>query len=105
MKIFNISRGKGKTMRMLYASEFNNVPILCDTKAHKSYIVELAKKCEIKIPEPMTVCEFLRSEKTISNKPMSVLIDEMDSVLSSLLSQAFNVNVEAVTITTDKEIV
>lgn len=28
MKVINLERGKGKTTRLLYASEFNNMPIL-----------------------------------------------------------------------------
>lgn len=100
MKIFNLPRQKGKTMRMLYASEFNNAPILCATEASKRYIEEKANNLEIDIPKPITVYELLKKGST---PPSFVLIDEMDMVLSTLMQQAFNVKVEAVTITTDKQ--
>lgn len=60
MKIFNLPRQKGKTMRMLYASEYNNIPILCATDASKYYLEEIASKFEIKIPKPMSVRELLK---------------------------------------------
>lgn len=101
MKIFNLPRQKGKTMRMLYASEFNNIPILCATEMFKRYIEEKASNFEIDIPKPMTVRELLKRGSTL---PSSVLIDEVDLVLSTLMQQAFNVKVEAVTITTDEQV-
>ena len=38
MKIINLPRGQGKTTRLLYASEFNDAPILCHTHASKDYL-------------------------------------------------------------------
>ena len=35
MKIINLGRGQGKTTRLLYASEFNDTPILCANMKHK----------------------------------------------------------------------
>ena len=37
MKIINLGRGKGKTTRLLYASEFNDAPILCSTLNEKIF--------------------------------------------------------------------
>ena len=35
MKIINLGRGQGKTTRLLYASEFNDMPILCSNSYMK----------------------------------------------------------------------
>ena len=41
MKIINLGRGQGKTTRLLYASEFQNIPILCkDWSAKRDLCVE-----------------------------------------------------------------
>jgi hypothetical protein len=102
MKIFNLQRGRGKTTRMLYASEFNNAPILCYNTMYKQNVIDMANKFGINIPEPMTVSEFIQYKKIHPKSPMPILIDEMDITLSLLLLQAFNTEVIGATITTDK---
>ena len=84
MKIFNLSRGQGKTMRMLYASEYHNAPILCSTCASKTYIVDMAKRQGINIPEPITLSDIVRDNKGVT-RDLDVLVDEMDDVFSQLL--------------------
>ena len=37
MKIINLGRCQGKTTRLLYASEFNNIPILVATFQQKDF--------------------------------------------------------------------
>ena len=39
MKIINLGRGQGKTTRLLYASEFNDIPILCANHAMKEHLI------------------------------------------------------------------
>ena len=109
MKIFNLSRGTGKTIRMLYASEFNNIPILCMNESHKANLIEQSRRFGINIPEPITVSNFIelkggRTHKSYRDKDIlsEVLIDEMDSVLSLLMLQAFGTEIIGATITTDK---
>lgn len=48
MKIINLPRGRGKTMRLLYASEFNYIPILCSTNAEKIHLIEQANRFGLK---------------------------------------------------------
>ena len=43
MRIFNLSRAAGKTTRMLYASEFENAPILCRGLPDKGRLMDKAK--------------------------------------------------------------
>lgn len=89
-RIFNLPRATGKTMRMLYASEFNNVPIMCRNGASKMYLIDTAKRYRIKIPEPITVNEFIRDKH---NYP-DVLIDEAFCVLKAFLG---NTNIVGMT--------
>lgn len=98
MKLFNLPRGYGKTMRMLYASEYHNAPILCATCANKTYIMDMAKRQGINIPEPITLSDIVRGNTTYKN---DVLVDEMDDVFSQLLSH-LGLNMIGGTITTDK---
>ena len=58
IKIFNLPRGSGKTTRMLYASEFNNAPIICSTESRKRHIIKAAKELNLEIPDPLTVHEI-----------------------------------------------
>ena len=88
MKIINLGRGQGKTIRLLYASEFNNFPILCATFKHKDLLVEMAHSLGLKIPEPIVVSELTTSRIQNSyavNKDL--LIDEAPLVLQNLLHQ------------------
>ena len=110
VKIFNLARGQGKTIRMLYASEFNNIPILCYNEQHKSNLIEQAERCGIDIPEPITVNNFIelkgaRFHKVYRDKDIvpQVLIDEMDSVLSLLMLQAFGTEISGGTMTIAEE--
>lgn len=77
-KVFNLPRGSGKSMRMLYASEFAAVPILC---VNKDYLKDLAQRYGIKIPEPISVDDYVRDKA----KYPKVLIDEALCVLKDFL--------------------
>ena len=87
MKIINLSRGNGKTTRLLYASEWNNIPILCATEAQKDYLVSQAERLGLIIPEPIFASEVtsnrIRGSKA-ANK--DILIDEAPMVLQNLLN-------------------
>jgi hypothetical protein len=87
MKIINLGRGQGKTTRLLYASEFNNMPILCSSLHEKQLLIAKANEYDLKIPEPITVNDVisnkLRGNKSIDN---GVLVDEAPIVFQSLLT-------------------
>lgn len=80
-KTINLPRGAGKTTRMLYASEFNNVPILCGSVSAKQYLVDTARRAKIQIPTPITVNDFIKS----GNRPQEVLVDEALYVLQRFM--------------------
>lgn len=102
MRIFNLGRGQGKTIRMLYASEYHNAPILCATDVSKKYIMDMAKWKGINIPEPITVSEV--TEGRIRGKNYKdILVDDMDCVFKQMLTQ-YGLNMLGGTITIDKEV-
>ena len=101
MRIFNLSRGKGKTIRMLYASEYHNAPILCATESDKKHIMDMAQWHDINIPEPI-VAYNITNHKLRGKKVNAVIVDEMGAVLQSLLAQ-YGLDILGATITTDKE--
>lgn len=104
MKIINLGRGQGKTTRLLYASEFNDVPILCASYAQKNLLVSQAEKLNLKIPEPVVVGELIsgkyQSKRTLNN---GLLVDEVPMVLQQLLNSiGVNSEVKAITLTSDE---
>lgn len=101
MRIFNLSRGSGKTIRMLYASEYHNVPILCTDETNKKYIMDMARWKNIHIPEPITVCDIV-NHKTQGQGFNGVVVDDMDCVFQALLAQ-YRLDILGATITIDKE--
>ena len=101
MKIINLARGQGKTIRLLYASEFNNIPILCKSLHEKQLLIAKANEYGLKIPEPITVNDVisnnLRGDKSVEN---GVLVDEAPSVFQTLLtSLGVRGGIKAITLT------
>ena len=101
MKIFNLGRGQGKTTRMLYASEFNDAPIICPTEESKRYLIEQAKRLNLNIPTPMTVYDAMTNGAR-GERFNKVLVDEMNYVLKFMFRYILNTDVIGGTITTDK---
>lgn len=83
MKIYNLGRGQGKTLRLIVLSEHYNMPILCTTEQSKNMILELAKKINAKIPEPLTIGNVVRDNYKINMK--DYLIDELPAFTNGLL--------------------
>lgn len=104
MKIINLPRGCGKTIRLLYASDFNYTPILCATFAQKDYLISQAERLGLLIPEPIVASEItsnrIRGSKAAD---MDLLVDEAPMVLQSLLSSlGMRGKVKAITLTAEE---
>ena len=100
MKIINLRRGQGKTVRLLYASEWNNIPVLCATYAQKDYLLSQAERIGLLIPEPIVASE-IATNKIIASKAADkdLLVDEAPLVLQNLLrSLGMRGEVKAVTL-------
>lgn len=85
MRIFNLPRGAGKTLRILYASEFNNAPILCRNMQDKEYKMQMAKRIGIVIPEPICISDLANKDMLHSRDVSAILVDEALLVLQELL--------------------
>ena len=97
MKIINLGRQQGKTTRLLYASEFNDIPILCATYQNKRYLMDMAKELRLNIPEPICVGEISKGDSVMDK---DILVDEAPWVLEMLLKNiGMRGNVKAITLT------
>lgn len=101
MKIINLGRGQGKTTRLLYASEFNDIPILCANHAMKEHLIYMARTLGLKIPEPIAASEIttdrIRNSKAADK---DLLVDEAPLVLQNLLnSLGMMGTIKAITLT------
>ena len=99
MKIISLGRGQGKTTRLLYASEFNDTPILCANMKHKDNLIRQAREIGLFIPEPICVHEVF-SDYTKGQEIDKILVDDMEMVFQQMLHNiGFHSNVEAITLT------
>lgn len=87
MKIINLGRRQGKTIRLLYASEWQSIPILCATHSQRDNLMKQAGSLGLKIPEPIVASEIttnrIRKSKAVDK---DLLVDEAPLVLQSLLN-------------------
>lgn len=106
MKIINLPRGCGKTTRLLYASEFQNIPILCATYAQKDYLLSQAERLGLIIHEPIVASEITSNRIRGSNAAkMDLLVDEAPMVLQTLLnSLGMMGEIKAITLTEKDDI-
>lgn len=103
MKIISLGRGQGKTTRLLYASEFNDAPILCSNEVHKKYLKRMAEELRLHIPEPIIVSDFFTS-KIRGKRIEEILVDDAEWVLQNLLySMGLHSEIKAITITPNEE--
>lgn len=99
MKIINLSRQRGKTTRLLYASEFNDAPILCATHQQKQNLMYMAKELGLNIPEPIQVSEISKGSSIMDK---DILVDEAPMVLEMLLrNMGMRGEVKAITLTSN----
>lgn len=100
MKIINLGRGQGKTTRLLYASEFQNVPILCEDWSAKRYLLRRAQELGLNIPEPIAASDL--THETIRSNDLSdknIFVDEAHWVLQRLLnSMGMRGEIQAITL-------
>lgn len=84
MKIINLGRGQGKTTRLLYASEWQHIPILCANDTHKHHLINMAKELRLFIPEPITVSELFATNRLKERRKIEdALVDEAPMVLQT----------------------
>lgn len=96
MKKIIMSRGTGKTTMLIRQSNLSAIPILCATEQSAQYIKEKACKLGCVIPEPISVAALtsVRGKREVK----SVLVDNAEGVLASLVRYLSGASVEAITI-------
>ena len=104
MKIINLPRANGKTTRLLYASEFNNIPILCMNRDAKQHLLDSAKRLNLNIPEPITTSDVtIGGVFKTSMKDQDILVDEAPIVLQYLLNNlGMKGSIKAITLTDEE---
>lgn len=83
MKIWNIPRGSGKTIRMLYASEYTGKNILVSTVTRARELEFEAHRLHLNIPHVICVNEFL--DRHITKCSQDIIIDEAFDVLEAFV--------------------
>ena len=83
MTIWNKPRGSGKTIRMLYASEYTGHNIIVSTAERAHQLEATAKKLGLKIPKVLSVNNFL--DRTIVCD-QDIIIDESFDVLNAFVT-------------------
>lgn len=86
MKVYNLRRGGGKTIRLLCISEYTSAPILCVDQAHKNFIKREAQGLDIKIPDPITISELDKTTRG-SNIAPNYIVDEALTYLQALITR------------------
>ena len=100
MKILNLGRGQGKTTRLLYASEWQGVPILCKDNTSKQHLLDMAQELGLQIPEPISASELTCETFQLKDiNDSNIFVDEAHLVLQRILkSIGFKGNVKAITL-------
>lgn len=83
MKIWNRPRGSGKTIRMLYASEYTGKNILVSTAIRAHELEFEAHRLHLNIPHIICVNEFL--DRNITKCSQDIIIDEAFDVLETFV--------------------
>jgi hypothetical protein len=100
MKIINMGRGQGKTTRLLYASEFNDAPILCSNETQKRYLLYRARELNLDIPEPINVVDLFSNKIRGKRYDDGILVDDAEIVLQQMLySLGLHGAIKAITLT------
>ena len=97
-RVYNLPRGAGKTTRMLYLSEYLQVPILCRSKTAKDCLIGRANEYGIMIPEPITPNDLSNKKFNFRN----ILVDESLEVLDVILNK-YGLNVIGCTLTDEEK--
>lgn len=99
MRLLIKGRQSGKTTGLIYASEATGYPIAVENKTRVKYIEDMAEEIGCIIPQPVTFSE-LRDGIGRSNRLYdTVLVDEVQSILASALSEYLHCNVKGATLT------
>ena len=87
MKIINLDRGQGKTTELVKISNKEWKYIVCKDQQRLDIIMDVAERLGLDIPFPITIKELPLKSRFIE----SVLIDDIEDVLSTLIGKQVDV--------------
>lgn len=98
MTIYKTGRGKGKTLSLIYASMYTGYPIICYTQSRKDNILSMVKQLGVNIKVPYTLQEW---KMTHGLSEPHILIDDLEDMLPTILSEYFGSGVYGATMRID----
>ena len=98
VKIVVGKKGAGKTTEMIKASDATGATIVCFSETECDRVFEESKKMELEISKPVTI-QKLMSKGFLPEKPegFTILIDNIESVISNLLGGRFKLGAFSIT--------
>lgn len=90
-----MSRGTGKTTRLVQESAKRQIPIVCPTDINAKIILQRAKELNLQIPNPIPVLD-LKIERHIGVG--DILVDDADLCFAMFLSNKYRANPQMITI-------
>lgn len=86
MKHYILGPRSGKTVRMLAISEFNGAPIICSDEIRRRQIIQMSRRYDFQIPNPVTARELLAGKMYKSTIHNRFLVDDSQDVMQVLVS-------------------
>lgn len=84
-EFYSMTRQSGKTTMLIEMSAKTGATIVVPTHVMANYVLGLAKNLNLKIPEPISVREFIRAvDSGRSFNEQKYLIDELQTVLADM---------------------
>lgn len=80
-------RQSGKTTELVKESNKHWMYVICADEKRKIYILEIANRLGVDIPNPITAREILASNGLHSPHIKEVLVDDLGDVLSALINK------------------
>lgn len=84
-ELYSMTRQSGKTTMLIEMSAKTGAIIVVPTHVMRNYILGMANKLNLKIPEPISVREFIRAvNSNWAFNEQKYLIDELQTVLTTM---------------------
>ena len=97
MKIYSAERGVGKTTTLIKESAKTGAIIVVGVYPMANYIMGLAKRLNLDIPEPITVTKYLKLLVCGGlNREQKYLVDELQIMLSQMNVETAPVDVNCI---------
>lgn len=104
MKIYSAERGAGKTTALVEESAKTGAIIVVASHPMVNYIIGLAKRLNLDIPEPITVTNYLKVLVYGGlNREQKYLVDDLQMMLSQMNVETATVDANYVESITKKE--